>query len=826
MSIELQAAMKLLGSHVSATVNVADAKAILADPKQRMSLRERLEATYAICRGEAEHKPEARAKRIGIALSLLVTDQIEHDDTAVAQEALDQLANLALSYPEQVSTTFTKSLGHTDMRPSAVPSETRRTRLNERTRTVPKAEPESNEPRAGGIPLSRLKELFKGAGGDANLSLALDRSMDAVTSDRIRGELRRDFDQLQSMIDLESLTTDPEVLGKLSVTCRQGAMSGQRDVDCGLWWLAGVLVNHVQTFCSGWSTNEPQFISDLMGYVSNYIHISRHDDDKTATLTEAISVLIELYLGLPTSFEIPVHAQWVRESLGLYLLIAGPKAVTPGRAEYDHRIHLAPESELRGSARGYRAASRSRRANAILRNVIMTSDEARGYAVALLTLSDWSLSNLTRILSIVFNQDDVFEDDLLQEWLRLSADLIQDSQRVNVVHNQWSSSDLEADQIALPDRLLAAAVASTLVENELVAVDSGFFANSRDPIYMVHNNHGLASVLKIDRSDKIESEARSFDRWVNLKLRPGSVPSHLIKAGFDFVGPSAGVTLGAVRSNYMSFPAAPETLQDVLCARDYGRAVSIIDGLFGDLLMTWRKDISRSPSNFRREYPVFRSAEDTTAPLRPYQWHETECEKIKYSIVNLGVDDGAVALSFAREFSLGFGGIFASQLLSSPSSVYATQVLECTCHGDLHAGNVLVGPSDGPSPLSLIDFDSVHRGHICKDPARLEASILVCVGETVEDSVLLAMPSNEDVDSAGLACIDDVIRSIRGHAQSVALSGYPLDEQEYLLALLGELLPMARYSSVSEEGRLRALTISDRVADHLRTAWSSVDGVL
>jgi thiamine kinase-like enzyme len=164
--------------------------------------------------------------------------------------------------------------------------------------------------------------------------------------------------------------------------------------------------------------------------------------------------------------------------------------------------------------------------------------------------------------------------------------------------------------------------------------------------------------------------------------------------------------------------------------------------------------------------------------------------------------------------------------------------LLCISHGDLHCDNILCASSTPEvSPRTvLIDFESAHEGHVCKDVARLEASLLVQVfewdvdarldavsawfAESVRPGNLFApMPSTSEGTEPHLVTL--AARELRWVAQQCGQGLWPIKEDEYLLALFASLLPIVRWTTVSASQRKLALVLSTLAGSALLQRWST-----
>jgi hypothetical protein len=168
----------------------------------------------------------------------------------------------------------------------------------------------------------------------------------------------------------------------------------------------------------------------------------------------------------------------------------------------------------------------------------------------------------------------------------------------------------------------------------------------------------------------------------------------------------------------------------------------------------------------------------------------------------------------------------------TPLTAYNT--LLTICHGDFHAENILCTILDGavPRPV-LIDFETTHEAHICRDFARLEASLLLetipwkedqrrelvsWFGNTLGQNTY-EPPLYDGVD-VDLSRVILAIAELRAIVASCGQPRWPLRDEEYELGLLAALLPVARYRTVATEERALALILAGQVATALTALFT------
>ena len=172
-----------------------------------------------------------------------------------------------------------------------------------------------------------------------------------------------------------------------------------------------------------------------------------------------------------------------------------------------------------------------------------------------------------------------------------------------------------------------------------------------------------------------------------------------------------------------------------------------------------------------------------------------------------------------------------------PLTSYSTLV--CVCHGDLHVENLLcVGGSEGRLPrLVVIDFDRVVEGHVCRDMARLEASLLLEAHSWNPDEASQLLdwfahglrngvfdPAPLETDRSPVAKITAGVAALRRLVGGCGQQHWPIEDEEYLLALIAGLLPVARYErglvARSPVNRALALGLASLGATALTSRWA------
>jgi len=179
-------------------------------------------------------------------------------------------------------------------------------------------------------------------------------------------------------------------------------------------------------------------------------------------------------------------------------------------------------------------------------------------------------------------------------------------------------------------------------------------------------------------------------------------------------------------------------------------------------------------------------------------------------------------------------GLFDDRIYAVENPLSAFSTLTAICHGDLHGDNILCSSLETgvPRPV-LVDFETTHDGHICRDFARLEAAIL-CQSFSWSTVELTEVAKWFDESLTGdvyhppksANSSDAIQRAVTGVGKLRSISAgcgqqlWPLTNEEYKLALLAALLPIVRYDGLQISNRVLALVLSSCVASSLTTDFS------
>ncbi|MFI6929770.1 phosphotransferase [Streptomyces sp. NPDC050287] len=451
------------------------------------------------------------------------------------------------------------------------------------------------------------------------------------------------------------------------------------------------------------------------------------------------------------------------------------------------------------------------------------------------------------------------------------------------------------DFVQLSNRLLQGMAAELAPRAHGTMVQGALFSGRPVPTYLTFNNFGPVGVLKIDEAAKVQREKENFDEFGEL-LHPFYRSSKCVVGSTTIANSTNGRRYQAILTSYVFRDRdEPTTLRDWLrtagAKRDdtgnkvldeQGREVvdpnvlrDVVEELFLDALGPWLSNASRSMGDLRGEYPALRPAtfertsyapgKDAESELAHFtsdevartfgsdgglSWRSPTLEPLLHGSA-LGrsplVDDAAVTnplwlvahiADVAKPGGSEEAALFDWLLYDRQYGLTTRSYLTCVSHGDLHGENVLVsGPDGRPPALYIIDFETTHRGHICKDFARLESALWsrTFVWKPDQLSQIRAWFSNAlngealwtaqipgDVDpevQRVLNCVTKLRTILKGCEQR----NWPINDLEYQWALLASLLPFARYRDHEDPVNrhlpfLLAADVADSLVTRARTA--------
>lgn len=623
-------------------------------------------------------------------------------------------------------------------------------------------------------------------------------------------------------------------------------------------WLVAACWNFSLWRGSGWATNRPQVVIDLLGYVQSFQLYRRYRDDSRELLIAAteLAVLLATDELPPLVYErFDFLNRWVCHSAGTFLLLSGPDPIAASLSRYDARI--GPHD-------------RRRWAEVLLELWRKETNKRLSACLSLLSLSGWNGARLRRLLELVFEDSSIPPIDGLEFWTAAATTVLESTRWVRVAANPWnpggpsSSSSLSTDEagsrIDIPNSVLKAIAAEITERGAPSTIQGALFKGRRVPTYLCVNDFGPFGILKVDLDDRIRREKVNFDAYAK-RLHPRFRASECIEGNSVISDNRTAARYKAILTSYVfTVDDVPRTLAEWLRGADVNDVGPLIDQLFLTVLRPWLSHTSRAVTDLRYEYPVLRPSLAEQSVYAPDKTAETELRRLVAGGVTdrLGfplrwdsrlldetVSGSPRVLTLAKTAlpdqaclnPLWMAAQLAelsplaqdvADLLFMAPALTTSNVLHCICHGDLHGENVLVF-GDQPRPsISVIDFEATHAGHICKDFARLEAAILCRLFSWNDDEASAvaawfgtAISGEVFIDreplsgTANLQRAGSAIKQLRKILAGCGQGHWPITNLEYQVALLASLLPFVRYPDTAELNRLIALALASAAATSL-----------
>ncbi|MFF6888637.1 hypothetical protein ACFY9F_36285 [Streptomyces sp. NPDC012421] len=641
---------------------------------------------------------------------------------------------------------------------------------------------------------------------------------------------------------------------------------------------------------STFQANEPQLRVDLVRYTGAVLDLGLQEasrdlilgcvEAQVAAAHGTPLILLQSYALLDT----------LLGSVGTYLLLAGPSPAQAYGLEFDERVYRPGDETRSGPGRGAAVLVSRPLWPVHLLKQWQHGPEAKAASFALASVAGWDRSRARWVLEQVYAATP--DPDAKEEqayWQGEVDRLLTAVSRVEVMYNPWAprNSDTtqssvitsdEAGRFWVPDPVLKAAVAQGLGVGDSVKVRGETFEGRRMPTYLLTNQWGPVSILKIDYADRVAREEENFHRYAEKRLHQKYRPSRCEAYDMEMYLGEEGAPLRAIVTSY-AFEEYEEalTLGTWFKTADMFDAADVVDSLLFTTLRSWIKDIRRDRIDLRAEYPVFRSRA-TLDKQSPNSWAGSEIKALTDPVVKEllglqlpGQDEPSVTSLLGKSLGLSEATVRLGEWLKLVNPLwFAASVAELNgltlaglpgpktadlkdyetllvlAHGDLHMDNVLC-PSRGPSTSQaiLIDFESTHYGHVCKDFARLEACILTHVftwsrgqagriAEAVVSDPKLAPPFNggayrekfhDHPDASDQErLVLSTVHQIRKAAFGCGQGNWPIPPYEYQLALAGSLIPMIRSTGMVKEQRQFALTLSILVCSALLNSWQQEPG--
>ncbi|MFJ8017389.1 phosphotransferase [Streptomyces sp. NPDC096339] len=664
--------------------------------------------------------------------------------------------------------------------------------------------------------------------------------------------------------------------------------SVSRDAEPRVVILLTALVNHhLWTKQDGLRSNKPQLHVDLMRYTSAAFNEGVQKCSRDLILG-SVEAQIAVAHGMPAMAlqEIQQQEDLLCEAVGTYLLLTGPSPAMAHEMAYDERVYfpqsVAEADNHQGDAFGRKVprqpVPKPLWATHLLRQW-RSSRDIKEASFALASAAGWDRLRAGWLLGQLFAapRDPASQQQLLA-WQNAVDAFMAAAERVTVEDNPWKpepsdytqSSTITSDKtgrLQIPDPVLKAVVAQGLETDDFIKVRGDRFDGRRMPTYLLSNKYRPISILKVDHADRVAREVTNFEKYAEKRLHDKYRPSRCQAHDMEMYLGEGGEPLRAIVTSYaFEEGEQPSTLRTWFHGAQAQDPAVVIEQLLLTTMRPWIADVRRDRVDLRAEYPVFRpyAAPDKQSPTSSAAG---ELAKLTDSAVSEGLglslpkikDRPADSLRGCLGLEQAIGQMnslewvnplwFAAAVaeldglepsdrldnLIDPKRVdlRAYDALLVLSHGDLHMDNVLCTSASSalPQPF-LIDFETAHYGHVCKDLARLEACILTHVYEwdaaqagriaayvatgtrLVPPPLKAALPHLSAKEERVLTAV----RRIRKVAFGCGQGHWPIPMHEYQLALAGALIPMIR-SAAQREQRQFALTLSTVVCSALLDGW-------
>lgn len=691
--------------------------------------------------------------------------------------------------------------------------------------------------------------------------------------------LRGDLDQVVDYLASAGLPANRLQLQDAAQKFRTFAFqAGPNEQERRVRWLVACITNlNLWQSPAGLPTNEPQLQIDLMGYLVAIMMGRRYFDADRDLLLDCAEAHVRLAANLTPVVlgRFAYLREWLLASVGTYLLLAGPDPSAPSDSYYDERIH----SDDAPAGRGLQRAEREEWPDILLRRWQPDGERAEGAAYAIASLCGWDLSRAHWLVRLVFAGPREARELEEEFWLDRLEGLMTRFARVRVATNPWSEdregvrgreSMITSDssgRLVIPDSVLRAAASQGLRFDDAVTVHGQLFAGRRVPTYLLTQRFGPFAILKIDHREKVIREVANFSAFAR-RLHQSNRPSECYAHPMDMYLGEDGAPLRAIQTSYVfDEDDEPLTMGAWIAAASASVAVETLERFLLVSLRPWLAHVRRDRVDLRLDYPVFRP---TPVPGKqsPTSWCRVELQRLALGVefdpiglaltsehrdinrwngllpdlsiildaCGLSADQAVNPLWLAAEIGEIGSGELAWLVNSLSVGLRDFDTLLALTHGDLHLENVLCTGAGDPRPKSvLIDFESAHYGHVCKDLARLEASVLCQMAEwTSDERVTVAQwfgknLSPESWTSEEWTPVDGTRRTdvatqvaarLREIAHGCGQGHWALSWEEYQFALLGTLLPMARYATLPRTNREYALGLATALGSHLLAEWT------
>ncbi|MET7620005.1 phosphotransferase [Streptomyces sp. NPDC005408] len=696
------------------------------------------------------------------------------------------------------------------------------------------------------------------------------------------GEYRRDVETVATLFP-EGMPQERQDLESLAQRMRRFAFDGkapEERLERRVRWLISATTNYrVWKMPGGIPTNGPQVLIDLMGYIGAILSSEkRYQDSARDLLLDCTEAQVCIAHSLPAVVlgRFPYLRSWLLASVGTYLMLSGPNPSRPQDSYYDERVY-----SNQATNRGLHRAQREEWPEILLRQW-RDRESLKGACFAVASVSGWDAMRAQWLVECIFDASDDDRRELDKSFWRQAVDeLMSAAGKVRVATNPWSHEEAglsrgsvitsdDAGRLRIPSPVLQAAVAQGLSPGDVITVHGNLFKGRRMPTFLLTNRYGPLSVLKVDHRDKVVREVGNFKRYAK-RLHQSNRPSECASHAMEMYLGENGDPLRAIETAYaFEEGEQPLTLSSWIKKADAHDATAVVDRLLLNTMRPWLAHVRRDRVDLRSEYSVFRPAPASDKQF-PDTWAAVELSRITNDRVlselgaRLTISEKAVGhwaadapglreamahmgdsvewvnpLWFAAELAEVGSGALTSVIDSFQIGLRDFDTLLALSHGDLHLDNVLCTSGGDVPKTVLIDFESAHYGHVCKDLARLEASILCQVFTWDEEAAariatrvadgcfrpeasLLLAADEEDALTDEERVALTVTRRIREIAEGCGQGHWPIRTEEYQLALAGALIPMARYTTMSVPQRWFAITLSTILTSALRHRWKAAE---
>ncbi|WP_393057841.1 phosphotransferase [Streptomyces sp. LN549] len=624
-------------------------------------------------------------------------------------------------------------------------------------------------------------------------------------------------------------------------------------------WLASALWNYAVE--SHWHSSGYQTLADVLGYLQ-LIQISyRYHASRRQLLLDVTETAVLLALGALRDTElnrVPHVNGWMRHAVGIHLLVGGPDPTAPNDLRFNELIQDPKYSDRHIYAEYW--------ATRVLNRWTEETRHRSSVALMLLKLSGWKADRLDRLLDLLYSSTGYYGEpgasdehrEALAFWRRAGREMLTTIRMVRVARNPWEpgaasafgllSVGPEDASVRISNRLLQGISAELAPGPQGTMVQGALFAGRSVPTFLALDSFGPVGVLKIDEVAKVRREKENFDRFAEPYLRPVYRASKCVVGSTTIANSGSGDLYQGIFTSYVfRHSEDPKTLREWVRTADPEDLQPVIEEVFMDALGPWLCQAQRTIGDLRGEYPALRPAAFELTSYAPGKNAESELEQFglpevadvfgitggipwQHRRLEHVLENSAMASSpFATDPDTrsvtnplwlvahmaevgkrdpGTDALFDKLLYDRQYGITTASYLTCVCHGDLHGENVLASGPEGRRPdLYVIDFETTHQGHICKDFARLESALwsrtfswsqeqLLQVRSwfvgTLRDGTMWepAIPVDVHPDVARvLLCVAKLRSILKGCEQR----NWPLGEAEYQWALLASLLPFARY---------------------------------